>query len=386
MKHLSKNIIMAGFLIALILLMGCKSFQQDCQSDALKNAFKDYFLIGTAMNTQQITGTDLKADKLIKQHFNSITAENCMKSGILQPAEGVFDFTLADKFIEYGESNSMHIVGHTLIWHSQAPSWFFEDDAGNDVSREIMIERMKNHILTVVGRYKGKVYGWDVVNEAIEDDGTWRKNKFYQIIGEDYVSLAFQFAHQADSSAELYYNDFNMAVQSKREEVVKMVRNLIEKGIKIDGIGMQGHVHLPWPSIEEFENSILAFSALGLKVMITEMDMSVLPIPKMDVGADVNFKLEYHPELNPYPQGLPDSVYEAFQNRYLQFFKLFLKHHEKIDRVTTWGVHDGQSWLNNWPVYGRTNYPLLFDRNYKPKPVVQAIIDEAIEQKKTNMK
>ena len=347
--------------------------------ESLKDAFSGKFHIGTALNARQIMGHDSATMEVVKKHFNSIVAENCMKSGMIQRREGEFNFELADQFVKFGEENNMFIVGHTLIWHSQAPRWFFTDDEGNDISKEVLIERMKNHIYTVVGRYKGKVDGWDVVNEAVLDDGSFRKSKFYEIIGEDFIKLAFQFAHEADPEAELYYNDYSMAKPGKREGVVKMVKKLQEQGVKIDAIGMQGHIGLDQPSVQEFEKSIETYSSLGVKVMVTELDLSVLPMPDWSAGAEISTNYEYQKELNPYTEGLPDSVYVKFENRYLDFFKLLLKHQNVISRVTLWGVNDNYSWKNNWPVRGRTDYPLLFNRNNEPKPVVDKIIKEAIK-------
>ncbi len=347
----------------------------------LKEAFEGKFYIGTALNAGQITGRDTAALKVVKEQFSAIVAENCMKSGPVQPKEGVFDFSLADQFVDFGVNNNLFVTGHTLIWHSQAPRWFFTDSAGNGVSREVLIERMKTHIHTVVGRYKGKVKGWDVVNEAILDDGSYRPSKFYQILGEDFIRLAFEFAHEADPDCELYYNDYSMAIPGKREGVVAMVKKLKEQGVRIDAVGMQGHVGMDYPAMSEFEESIKAFSAQGVKVMITEMDLSVLEMPDQRVGAEVSANFEYKQKLNPYAEGLPDSVNVAYENRYLDYFKLFLKYQNVISRVTLWGVNDGDSWKNNWPIRGRTDYPLLFDRNNQPKPVVAKIIKEALGKK-----
>ena len=374
MKLKSYYFVISFMVIALF--PNCKA-EESKSEKALQEALKGKFLIGVAMNADQITGKDTAGVRLIKEHFNSITPENCMKSEVLQPEEGKFDFALADQYVDFGQKNNMFIVGHTLIWHSQAPKWFFVDKDGKDVSREVLIERMKNHIYTVVGRYKGRVNGWDVVNEAIEDDGSFRKSKFYEIIGEDYIRLAFEFAREADPEAELYYNDYSMSKEGKRDAVVKMVRNLQSQGVKIDGIGMQGHMTMDFPTLEEEEKSIVAFSETGVKVMITELDLTVLPSPGTKVSADVALSYEYQKQLNPYPNGLPDSVAQAAHDRYAEFFRLFLKHADKIDRVTMWGLTDEDSWRNNWPVPGRTDYPLLFDRNYQPKPIVETIIKEA---------
>lgn len=365
------------FTIALIsvLLVNCGAVEQ--KSPTLKDAFDGKFYIGTALNADQILEEDTGAVRVVKAHFNSITAENIMKSEIIQPIEGEFDFDLADKFVEFGEKNGMKIIGHTLVWHSQAPKWFFVDEQGNDVSPEILKERMKTHITTFVSRYKGRVKGWDVVNECINDDGSWRNSKFYQILGEDFVRYAFEFAHEADPDAELYYNDYSMANPGRRQGVINMVKSLQEQGVRIDGIGMQGHLNMDYPSIEEFEKSLLAFADLGVQIMITELDLSVLPSPRRDVGANVASTFEYQKEINPYADGLPEDVQEKQFKRYADFFRLFLKHQDKIDRVTLWGVNDAQSWKNDWPVNGRTDYTLLFDRNNNPKPVVETIIKEA---------
>ena len=355
-----------------VALTGCANHKV-----TLKDALKDKFLIGVAMNEAQITEADSSSVAIIKNHFNSITAENCMKSEELQPVEGEFNFKLADQFVKFGEENNMYIIGHTLVWHSQAPKWFFTDATGKDVTREVLIERMKNHIFTVVGRYKGKVKGWDVVNEAFEDDGSWRNSKFYQIIGEDYIRLAFQFAHEADPDADLYYNDYSMSHEGRRNTVVKMVKDLKSQGVRIDGVGLQGHMDMVFPDLDEFEKSMLAFAETGVKLMITELDVTVLPRPGIDVGAEISASFEYQQKLNPYAEGLPDSVSIALNNRYNDIFKLFLKHSDILERVTLWGVYDGQSWRNNWPVRGRTDYPLIFDRNFQPKPVVKSIVEEA---------
>lgn len=339
----------------------------------LKDLFAGKFLIGAAVNSGQTEGLDSLGVKVIQKHFNAIVPENCMKSEVIQPEEGRFDFTQADSFVRFGETNKLFITGHTLVWHSQAAAWFFTDKQGKDVSREVLIERMKNHITTIVSRYKGRVKGWDVVNEAIMDDGSWRKSKFYQIIGEDYIPLAFRFAHEADPDAELYYNDYSMAHEGKRQTVVRLVKSLQAQGIRIDAVGMQGHLNMEFPKVEEFEKSIVAFSETGVNVMVTELDLSVLPVPGSLAGADISASFEYQKEMNPYPGGLPERVAEAWSERYLDFFKLFLKHSDKISRVTLWGVSDAHSWRNDWPIPGRKDYPLLFDRNYQPKEIINRV-------------
>ncbi|GHT55543.1 beta-xylanase [Bacteroidia bacterium] len=364
--------------LACFALSGCSKATVETEAPAtLKSALADKFYIGTALNQAQFTGVDTASIRLIKEQFNAIVPENCMKSEVIHPEEGRFDFTQADQFVAFGEANNLFITGHCLVWHSQTPQWLFVDEQGKDVSREVLIERMKNHITAVVSRYKGKIKGWDVVNEAILDDGSYRESKFYTIIGEEFIPLAFQFAHEADPDAELYYNDYSMANEGKRNGVVAMVKSIQEKGIRIDGIGMQGHIGMQYPAIEEFEKSLTAFAALGVNVMITELDLTVLPSPQGNVGADVAQTAKYQQEMNPYPNGLPEDVEAAWTARFNEFFKLFFKYQDKITRVTLWGVSDGDSWKNDWPVFGRTDYPLLFDRNYQSKPIVQLIINEA---------
>ena len=365
------------FLLSLCLatIMSCSSGHHEHKT--LKDAFAGKFLIGTAMNVREIAGADTVATRLIKQQFDAIVAENCMKSENIQPEEGQFHFEMADRLVAFARKNHLVVTGHTLIWHSQTPAWFFTDSTGNQVSRGELIQRMKKHIETLVGRYRGRVKGWDVVNEAINDDGSYRKSKFYEIIGKEYIPMAFKFAHEADPKAELYYNDYSTAKPEKRAGIVAMVKDLQRQGIRINAIGMQTHIGLDFPDIHDYENTMEAFAALGVKVMVTEMDLTVLPSPHANVGAEVSASFDYQKKLNPYAGGLPDSVIRKFNARYTDFFKLFLKHQKQISRVTLWGISDAESWRNDWPVKGRTDYPLLFDRNYQPKPIVEKLIQMA---------
>jgi endo-1,4-beta-xylanase len=367
------------FLAALV--MSCSRINHD-SGKSLSKAYHNKFLVGTALNTPQINGDDTAATAIIKKHFNSIVAENCMKSEVIQPEQGKFDFTLSDKFVDFGVKNNMFIIGHTLVWHSQAPDWIFTDQDGNDVSRDTLIERMRTHITTVVSRYKGKVHGWDVVNEVITDEGEYRQSKWFEIIGEDYIELAFKFTTEADPEAELYYNDYSLPKPAKRDKVAKMVKNLLAKGVQIDGIGMQAHYTLDYPKIKEFEDAIVTFSNLGVKVMITELDITVLPPPTNNNSAEISQNYELLEGLNPYPNQLPDSVRLQLKNRYIDLFSVLLAYQENVSRVTLWGVTDSQSWRNYWPIKGRTDYPLLFDRNYEEKNIVKELIKLADQQSK----
>lgn len=374
MKTLRSQIV-AIFTLGL-LLSGCNNTEEK-DANTFKEAFDGKFLVGTALNVEQIGGIEPKAVEIAKKHYNSIVAENCMKMENIHPEEDVYFWDEADAFVEFGEANNMHIVGHTLVWHSQAAPWIFVDENGDEVSREVLIERMKDHIHTIVTRYKGRVDGWDVVNEAIEGDGSWRESKWYEIIGPEFVELAFKFTHEADPEAELYYNDYGVSGADKCDGIYNMVKDLLDKDVKIDGIGLQGHLNFDIPKISEMEESIEKLSSLGLDLMVTELDMTIIPWPSDEVTAEVSTSYELSEEYNPYSEELPDSVYQEVIQRYKGFFEMFLEHHEKITRVTFWGVHDGNSWRNNWPIEGRTDFPLLFDRNYQMKEGVEEILEMA---------
>ena len=350
------------------------------QETTLKDAFKNSFYIGTALNRGQIYGKDECVNKLLATQFNSITPENILKWEKVHPKPEEYNFEPVDKLMELAETNHMVLIGHVLVWHSQTPGWVFEDEPGQLTNRETLLKRMQAHIATVAGRCKGRIHGWDVVNEAFEDNGDLRKSKWLKIIGEDYIQKAFEFAREADPEAELYYNDYNMWKPGKVRAVVQMVRDLKEKGVKVDGIGMQGHWGLDYPkNLEEVDAAIAAFAGVGCKVVITEMDLNMLPLPDRNTGADISRNIKAGKELNPYPECLPDSMVNVQNERYAAFFKIFHKHRDAITRVTFWGVSDRNSWLNNWPVFGRTNYPLLFDRQCQPKPVFKAVIETAKE-------
>lgn len=334
---------------------------------SLKEVFKDDFGIGTALNTPQIEQRDPRADALIRQQFNMATPENVMKAEILHPQWDVYDFDLADKLVAYGKKNNIKINAHTLIWHSQLPAF-----ARRIQDIDSFKTFFKSHITTVAGRYEGKVYSWDVVNEALNEDGTMRKSVFLSKLGDNFVTEAFRLAQAAAPATELYYNDYNNEQPKKRAGCIALIKKIKDAGVRIDGVGIQGHWHIGRVPFKEIEESILQYAELGLKVMFTELDIEVLP--RNFSGADVNQRMKEDPSLNPYVNGLPDSVQQQLASDYEKLFRLFLKHKDKVTRVTFWGVDDGQSWLNGWPVRGRTNYPLLFDRNLQPKPAFFKVI------------
>jgi endo-1,4-beta-xylanase len=350
-----------------------------------KDAFKDDFLIGVALSQNQISGNEPDAIAVVEQQFNSITPENILKWEEVHPEPNKYNFELADRYVAFGEKNKMHIVGHTLVWHVQTPEWVFQDKSGGPLDRDSLLARMREHIFTVMGRYRGRIHGWDVVNEAVDADGQLRKSKWLEIIGDDYIQKAYEYAREADPKAQLYYNDYNSEIRPKCDGIIRLVKNLQSKGVRLDGIGIQGHMFLDYPSIEELESSISTISELGVKLMVTELDVSVLPFYPVDAKV-VNissFGPDEQKKYNPYPDALPDSVQRELANRYAELFSLFHKHRDKFSRVTLWAVHDGQSWRSYMPISGRTDYPMLFDPQCKPKPAFNAIIN-VIENKEEN--
>jgi endo-1,4-beta-xylanase len=348
---------------------------------SLKEAFKKHFRIGAALNPGYFTETDAAGSTLVKQHFNSITPENDMKWERIHPRpdKGLsgYNFDTADKYVEFGEKNGMFVVGHCLVWHSQVPRWVFQDADGKPLAREALLQRMRDHILTVVGRYKGRVHGWDVVNEALNEDGTLRPSQWYNIIGEDYIAKAFEYAHEADPKAELYYNDYNLDYEAKWKGAVNLVKKLKEQGLTITAIGTQSHHKMDRPSVQQIEDSLKAFKELGVKVVVTELDVDLLPAVTRQPTADVSVRAEATAGSNPYAAGLPDDRQKALAQRYADIFAVFLKYRDIITRVTFWGVTDRFSWLNNFPAPGRTNYPLLFDREGKTKPAFDSVVQQA---------
>lgn len=337
----------------------------------LKDAFKSKFRIGTAVSTAVLRGQDSAGERLLSRHFDALTAENSMKPEGIQPREGEFTFADADRLVEIAEKAGASVVGHTLVWHSQTPRWFFLGKDGQPVTRELALERLRTHIKTVVGRYKGKIKEWDVVNEAINDGpGVLRQTPWLRAIGDDYIAEAFRAAHEADPDAILVYNDYNIELDYKRPKALELLKKLVDQKVPINAVGIQAHWRIENPPFAETEKAIKEFSALGLKVMITELDMGVLPTKYQ--GADISRTETMTPEqvavINPYTKGLPAEVAKVHADKLREAFELFLRHKDVIGRVTLWGVDDGHSWLNGFPIRGRTDYPLLFDRELKPKP------------------
>jgi endo-1,4-beta-xylanase len=344
---------------------------------SLKETYSNDFAIGAALNADQILQKDAKAAALIPRQFDAITPENIMKAEVIHPGWNKYNFRLADKIVRYGKKYNIRVNGHTLIWHSQLPAYMLTMKSADSVR-----QYLTNHITTIASRYDGKVYSWDVVNEALNEDGTMRKSIFQQKLGDDYVIDAFRLAQEAAPHTMLYYNDYNIEQPQKRAGAIALVKKVQSAGVRIDGIGIQGHWRYNNVPLRDIEESIKEFSALGIKVMFTELDLGVLPHPQDVTGADVNQKASYIEKMNPYINGLPDSVAQKQAKAYHDLFALFLKYKDKISRVTFWGVNDGQSWLNDWPIKGRTDYPLLFDRQFAPKPAFYKVLETKTTEKK----
>lgn len=311
---------------------------------SLSKVYEEYFNIGAAVNLNTIESQK----DLLRKHFNSITAENDMKFIEIQPAEGQFTFEKADQLAAFAKENGMKMRGHTLVWHNQTPDWVFQD-----ADRETLLQRMKDHITSVMKRYKGTIFCWDVVNEAVTDEGPelYRPTKWLEIIGEDYIEKAFEFAHEADPDALLFYNDYNESNPEKREKIYKLVKSLIDKGVPIHGVGLQAHWNLVNPSLEDIRTAIERYASLGLKLHLTELDISVFNFEdkRTDLKQPTHEMLELQAE------------------RYQRVFQLLRQYQNHITSVTFWGAADDYTWLSDFPVKGRKNWPFLFDENHQPK-------------------
>ncbi|WP_343532837.1 endo-1,4-beta-xylanase [Pedobacter sp.] len=328
----------------------------------LKDYYKKYFPIGVAISSHDMTGEN---SELITREFNSITAENSMKMGPIHPFENVYDWKVPDSMASFARKNNLKFRGHCLVWHTQAPHWLYKDKEGKTATKQLLLERLKSHIHTVVNRYKNDIYAWDVVNEVIADDTSfYRKSPLYEIAGEDFIEMAFRYAHQAAPKARLFYNDYNTEQPHKREKIYKMVKGLLAKGVPIHGVGLQGHWSINDPSRAEIEKSISLFADLGLEIQITELDVSVYS------GAEGGriIRGKERKEVEPFTAEMEEKQLQ----QYKMIFEVFRKYKKNITGVTFWNLSDRASWLDG---RGRKNYPLLFDKNLKPKKVYYEVIN-----------
>lgn len=362
------------------------------KENTLKEALSDDFLIGCAVNEAQIRGIDVKGDSVLVKHFNCVEPENCLKPVEVMPKWGEYNFELADAYVDFAEKSGLICFGHCLIWHSQLTPDFCYDEDGNLLDPETLKTRMKQHITTMVTRYKGRIKGWDVVNEAIMEDGSYRQSPFYQILGEEFIPWAFQCAHEADPDVELYYNDYSMHEPAKLETVIKMAKSLIERGIRIDALGFQAHIGMDYPDLDLYESHIRRVKdETGLDVCITELDMSILPTIQQSADvqsilsgrnmweamSDPETRAALLEKVDPYKGEYPTAQVEAWNTRYAEVIAMFRRNNDVIRRVNVWGVTDADSWKNGFPFPGRIDAPLFVDRQFNLKPFVQDIINNA---------
>ena len=389
-----------------VLLPACRTAQEESQSaPTLRGAYKHYFKVGVAINRAIATGqageannidrSQEQVDKdiaLVKTQFNQISPENDLKWALIQPEAGPdgYDFGPADAYVDFGVRNHMFIVGHTLVWHNQTPNWVFagtnpppaHDDTpssgpgymgrsyrGPRASRDELLQRMHDHIATVVGRYKGKVQVWDVVNEAVADGGTnlLRKSLWEQIIGPDFIAKAFEYAHEADPNAVLRYNDFGLESSGKRKKFIALIKSLQAQGVPVGAIGSQTHVSVTSPTPQQLDEELTDLETLGLPIHITELDVNGAKGGQRSTSGDVASNEATT------QGGLVSDADQRLANQYANLFRIFIKHHQSVQVVTLWGVNDAVSWRAN-------GHPLLFDSNDQPKPAFYAVINVAKEK------
>lgn len=328
----------------------------------LKDYFKDYFVVGAAVSPRSLTGKD---SAILVNEFNSITPENAMKMGPIHPEENRYSWRDADAIVDFAQRHNMGVRGHNLLWHEQTPNWLFVNDKGEQVSKEVLLKRLKDHITTVVNRYKGKIYAWDVVNEAIDDDSTklLRNSLWYQICGEDFIIKAFEYAREADPNAILVYNDYNSERPEKRDRIYKLLKMLVDKKVPIDAVGLQGHWSIYEPTEKELRDAIELYSSLGLKIHFTEIDMSIYPWEKERREKKPTDVDTYTPELE-----------QKQVDQYKMIFNTFKEYKNVVTGITFWNIADNRTWLDSYPVRGRKNYPLLFDTNYNRKKAYWEVV------------
>lgn len=407
------------------MIFGAVAITQAADKPTLKEAYKDHFLVGVAINRTIATGTDVRADNvnrnmdqvrkdaaLAVEQYNQVAPENDLKWALIHPREGAdgYDFAPADAFVNFGLSNNMYLVGHTLVWHGQTPQWVFAgtnlppvvtnasprfqaattNAAGTNApggrrfgrgpgggggfggfrgpraSREELLERMREHIHTVVGRYKGKIKVWDVVNEALADGGTnvLRNSLWLEIIGPDFIAKAFEYAHEADPDAILRYNDYSLENPGKRAKLITLIKSLQAQKVPVHAIGTQTHVSVSSPSFEQMDRALTEMESLGLPIHVTEFDVNSATGGQRTTGADISENAATT------QGGLVDQAAKRLADQYASLFRAFLKHEKSVRMVTFWGINDAVSWRAN-------GKPLLFDGNNQPKPAFDAVIAEA---------
>jgi endo-1,4-beta-xylanase len=363
MKSVIKHHRIILLILSILINFNWSGYAQNKAEKGLKDYYKKYFPIGVAVSPQALQRED--ESKLILQQFVSMTPENAMKMGPIHPEENRYFWDDADKIVDFAQKNKLKLRGHALCWHEQAPKWMFKDENGNQVSKEVLLKRLKDHITTVVNRYKGKIYAWDVVNEAIADNPNefLRNSEWYQICGEDFIIKAFEYAHEADPNALLFYNDYNTEIPEKRERVYKLLKKLVEAKVPIHGVGLQGHWSIFHPSEQELKDALDKYASLGLKIQITELDVSIYGWEKERREKKEGESDVFTPELE-----------QKQLEKYAMFFKVFREYKKVLTSITFWNISDRNTWLDYYPVRGRKNYPLLFDQKLQPKKVYWEVV------------
>ena len=356
-------------------ILACLVFFSNCghtnkvvnkRSDArgLKDYYKNYFPIGVAVAPRNLKGDEAR---LILEQFNSLTPENAMKMAPIHPKENEYYWNDADSIVNFAQHHGLRVRGHNLCWHNQTPTWLFKDENGNQVTKKVLLQRLKDHITTVVSRYKGKIYAWDVVNEAVSDKpGEYLRNSlWYQVCGEEYIAKAFEYAHEADPAALLFYNDYNEISTIKRDKIYRLIKSLKDSGVPVGAIGLQGHWAINEPSKAQLDSTLQRLGSLGLPLQITELDISVYP--------------KEHNARETRPEDADTVFTSEKENKQMEIYKmcfeLFRKYKNLISGVTFWNISDRSSWLDNFPVRNRKDYPLLFDRNLYPKKAFRGVVN-----------
>lgn len=347
-KHLS---------VAIILLCTAVAANAQQAAKGLKDYYSNLFPVGVAITPRHLQDSATRA--FIRKHFNSLTAENVMKMAPIHPEEDRYNWGGADAIVHFATENGLKVRGHTLCWHKQAPKWMFYDAAGKLVGKDTLLNRLRKHIHDVVGRYKGRIYAWDVVNEAISDrqDEFLRNSLWYQICGEDFIEHAFRYAHEADPNAVLFYNDYSTENPWKRDKIYRLLKKLLDANVPVHAIGLQGHWSVKDPSRELLALAIEKYASLGIKVQITELDVSVFTDDKMPEQRHFTAEQE-----------------RLQEQQYMMLFDTFRKYRKVITGVTFWNLSDRTTWLDNFPVRGRKNYPLLFDEKLQPKKAYWKVV------------
>jgi len=358
--------LLKSFTLASLQVASWRTFSDTLKEIGLKDAFADDFFIGAMVPVERILRPDAKYFQLIEKHYDALVTDNAFKWQFIHPAENKWDWQYADNFVDFGLKREKKLLGHLLMWHAQLPMGFFDGHRQKPITKTELTRRYEEHISTIVDRYRGKFYSWDVVNEALTKTG-WRKTQWLEHLGPEYIDNSFRLVRSIDPSVKLVYNDFGLSSAQKRENVLKLLTHLKDSKTPIDVVGMQGHIGLDYPNLEEMEKSITAFYKAGCKVHISELDVDVLPYVTLDDGISED-------EYDPYKDALPIGVALKLAERYKRIFEMFLRHREKIDVVCFWGISDEDSWKNDSPIVGRTNHPLLFDRQLEKKAAFHAVM------------